>query len=511
MPDLNRRAFLQTGSAAVLAPPAADTRRTHVLFIMSDQLRADCLGANGNHLIRTPYIDRLAVESANLVNTFVQAPVCVPSRISFFSGRYPHSHRNRVNYTPCDHREVLMQRLLQQAGYQTGSVGKLHFYPPTADHARSTGFDQVLLDDGVPKTDPYSDYVKWRKIHDPNAKIPYDATAKERAPGKNPHRAVIDYQFTPTAWVGAKTCEMLRSFTASSRPFFLFASFFKPHAPHTVPTPYDSMYNQVDIPLPRPVTLEYLHTLPKSVQTQILRGKGEYRMDETLLQWAIRSYYGGVSMVDSEVGRILDELEKSGQAPNTIVILTSDHGDQLMEHGLNGKNVFFEESVHVPLLVRYPGRIKPGRFTDLIETVDLLSTVFDFCGVPVPENCQGRSFAGLLDPQRSGYRPREFVFAENIIPEVITGGQLDMPFVPGKGVGGILHPDAKMLRTRKWKLNYYPGGAGELYDLENDPHEYRNVYTDPAHQSTVQHLKGCLLDYLITADENDQIAPHWLV
>jgi arylsulfatase len=513
MSDLSRRSFLQAGSTAAAAshPGASTSRPPNVLFVMSDQLRADCLGANGNRLIRTPRLDRLAAESANMTNAFVQAPVCVPSRISFFTGRYPHSHKNRVNYTPCDRREVFLQQLLRQAGYQTGSVGKLHFYPPTAEHARSTGFDEVLLDDGVPKTDPYSDYVKWRNRHDPQAKVHYDTTVRERGADKNPYRAVIDYEYTPTAWVGAQACAMLRRFTASAKPFFLFASFFKPHSPHTVPAPFDSMYNQVDIPRPRPVSMEYLRTLPKPVQAQILRGKGEYRMEDMPLQWVWRSYYGGVSMVDQEVGRILDELEKCGQARNTIVIFTSDHGDQLMEHGLQGKNVFFEESVHVPLLLRYPGQIPPGRHEPLIETVDLLPTVFDLCGIPVPEYCQGRTFSGLIHSQRGEYQPREFVFAENIIPEVITGGQLDLPFVSGKGVGGILHPDAKMIRTRKWKLNYCQGGPGELYDLEKDPREYRNLYSDPVCQNVLLDLKGCLLDFLIQADENDQIARHWLV
>jgi len=508
MSEITRRGFLQSSGVAALAGAA---ERPNVLFIMADQLRADCLGANGNRIIRTPNIDRLAAESANFTSTFVQAPVCVPSRICFFTGRYPHSHKNRVNYTPCDRREVFIQSLLQQAGYQTGSVGKLHYHPPTADHARSTGFDKVLLDDGVPQTDPYSDYVKWRNEHDLNAKVQYYAIVKGRAPGQNPYRGVIDYEFTQTAWVGANTCEMLRDFSASPKPFFLFSSFFKPHSPHTVPVPFDSMYKDVEIPLPRPATLEHIQSQPKPVQAQILRGRPEYGMDRTLLQWAHRSYYGGVSMVDREVGRILDELEKSGRSRNTLVILSSDHGDQLLEHGLQGKNVFFEESVHVPLLARYPGRIEPRAHADLIETVDVVPTILDFCGVPIPESCQGRSFSALADSHKGAYQPREFVFAENIIPEVITGGALDMPFVPGKGVGGILHPDGKMIRTRKWKFNYYPGGLGELYDLENDPHEYQNLYRDPAHQNTVRDLKARLVDLLITADENDQIARHWLV
>ena len=505
---VSRREFLAAGAAAraagALPPP-------NVLFIMSDQLRADTVGTNGNRFVRTPNLDQLASQSANFTHAFVQAPVCVPSRISYFTGRYPHSHKNRVNYTPCDTREVMLQRMLQRAGYQTGSVGKLHFHPPTAEHARSTGFDRVLLDDGVAFTDPYSDYVRWRKQNDPRAAVHYNAAVKDAAPGKNPFRAVIDFEFTPTAWVGEQACRMLRELSAGPRPFLLFASFFKPHSPHTVPPPYDSMYDGVELPLPPRVSLEDIQRLPLPVQRQILRGKPRYGMDRSLLQWVWRSYYGGVSMVDREVGRILDELDRSGKAGNTIVIFASDHGDQLLEHGLEGKNVFFESSVRVPLMVRFPGRVRAARHAELVETVDVVPTVLELCGLPVPENCQGRSLAPLVSGTSGGYAAREAAFAENIIPEVITGHGLEMPFEPGRGVGGIIHPDAKMVRTRRWKLNYYPGHGGELYDLADDPGETRNLYPDPARQDTVRELKGRLLDWLITADENDQIARRWLL
>jgi len=492
--EMTRRAFLGSGSASLMA--AAETR-PNVLMILADQFRYDCLGANGNRIIRTPNLDRLAAGAANFERAFVQAPVCVPSRVSLLTGRYPHSHKNRVNYTPCDAREVFLQRMLHDIGYQTGSVGKLHYWPPTAEHARSTGFDQVQLDDGHGALDKYSDYVKWRNQHDPNARTPYLATAPK---GKNPFRGAIPYEFTPVHWTGEESCRMLREFAATPRPFFLHCSFFKPHAPYTVPEPYDTMFDDVEIPLPKPVSLEDIQKLPLPVQRLILRGKPVYDMDRRRLEWIYRSYYASVAMVDREIGRILDELDRSGRARDTIVIFGTDHGDQLLEHGLEGKNLFFEASVHVPLLVRAPGRIEPGKRRDLTEVIDVMPSVLDMCGVPISKHIQGRRFG-----------PREMVFSENIIPEIITGGKSDFYFVPGEGVKGIRHPDAKMVRTDRWKLTHYPGHGGELYDLQNDPGEERNLYTDPAHKSTVSDLKAALLDWLITADENDQIAEHWMV
>lgn len=493
MDDFSRRTFLQASTLS--ATPVATGM--NVLVIMFDQWRFDCLGANGNGLIRTPNLDKLAGRSARFTNTFVQAPVCVPSRVSYFTGRYPHCHKNRVNYTPYRGAEPLLQSLLQKAGYKTGSVGKLHYWPGTNAHARSTGFDFVQLDDGIPRTDKFSDYVAWRRRNDPQAQlVHYNETEKGKG---NPFRAKIERQYTPTAWTGMETRRMLRELAGGAAPFFLFSSFFKPHAPYTVPAPFDAMYSDVEIPLPRQVDMDYIRSLPAPVQRMILRFKPEYQTDRGLLQWMWRSYYAGVTMLDEEVGLILDELEKTGKAGNTAVLVLSDHGDQMLEHGLFGKNVFFEDSVRVPMLMRVPGRMEGGVRTELVEAIDVMPTILELCGVAVPDTVQGRS---LL---RAG--AREMVFCENIMPEVITNGGTGYPWVPGKGIDGIRHPDAKMVRTGRWKLNYYPGNGGELYDLENDPGEWRNLYgSEPGR---VAELKGALLDWLATADENDQIAKHW--
>ena len=155
-----------------------------------------------------------------------------------------------------------------------------------------------------------------------------------------------------------------------------------------------------------------------------------------------------------------------------------------------------------------PGRINPGRYDELIETTDLLPTLFELCGLEEPYPCQGRSFAPLVTGAGE-YEPRDAVFSENVIPEVITGGSLDFAFEKGEGIKGVRHPDAKMIRTRRWKLVRYGGGEGELYDLEADPNEDRNLFGVPEHTRTVSRLQERLLTWLMTADEADQIAPRW--
>ncbi len=527
---LSRRLFMQqsaltTGALAAAGNVRADQspqKPPNILFIMTDQQRYDGVAANGNRLIKTPHLDRLAKQSANFSHAFVQAPVCVPARASFFTGRYAHAHRNRVNYTPIDRRTVLLPARLRKAGYQTALIGKLHlfyYHPPSNENAQKTGFDHVELHDGTRRTDRWSDYAAWREKHDPLRRVYYRSLAKDDPqlsrglkPGTNPFRCAIDDEFTDTTWTGERTCAALRELAKHDRPFFLYSSFWKPHSPFEVPVPFDSLYNDVDFPLPKAESLAEIQQLPLPLQKLILRGKKPpYDMDRKRLQWIYRSYYASITHIDREVGRILKTLEETGCAENTIVVFTSDHGDQLLEHGLMGKNVFFESSIRVPLMLKLPGKIRPSDQHNLVETIDVMPTLLELCGLPIPGDCHGRSLTSLIANQLGKYSPRDAIFSENIIPEVITSGSLDFEFVPGQGIKGIRHPDAKMVRTERWKYNYYPEGFAELYDLKNDPHEQQNLADDPQYAKTAVELKGRILDWLITSTETDQIARRWMV
>ncbi len=489
---------------------ARGSEKPNILFIMTDQQRWDCVGANGNAIIQTPNLDRLAVRGANFTHAFVSSPVCVPSRISFFTGRYAHSHRNRVNYTPLDRSEVLMQARLKAAGYRTISVGKLHYYPPTPEEALRTGFDAVELHDAVSFTDRWSDYVKWRLAKDPKKDVNYRALATDIAPGKNPFRSAIDAAFTETAWTGERARHWVSELASGSQPFFLYVSFWKPHSPYEVAAPYDGMYDDVKIPIADTVSLNEVPKLPPPVQKLAMRNGGP-KLDPERLQWAYRSYYGTISHVDHEIGAILDALEATGKAADTLIVFSSDHGDQLFEHAITDKNCFFESSVRVPFMVSLPGRIKPARYDQLIETVDLLPTLFEFIGLPEPREVQGRSFAPLIADMGRTYTPRDAVFSENVIPEVITGRKLDLPFEKGQGVDGVRHPDAKMVRTDRWKYCYYPAGYAELYDLKADPGERTNLAGRPEVHPIEDEMRTRLLDWLINSAETDQIAPRWLL
>ncbi|MGH7342207.1 MAG: sulfatase family protein, partial [Candidatus Rokuibacteriota bacterium] len=498
-------AALLFASCAHSQDPSPAARRPNVLFVMTDQQRWDSVGANGNRLVKTPNFDRLAAGGVNFTHAFVQAPVCAPSRVSFFTGRYAHAHRNRVNYTPLDRSEVLLQARLKEAGYRTASVGKLHYTPATPEEARRTGFDDVELHDGVAFTDRFSDYVRWRQANDPQKDVPYRSLAKDVVAGKNPYRSAIAAEFTDTAWVGARARRHLRELAAAGRPFFLYASFWKPHAPFEVPEPYASMYDGVEFPLPDRTTEEDLNKLPLPLRKLATRdGKGILEMPRDRLQWMYRSYFGAISHVDAEVGSLLETLRELRLEQDTVVLFSSDHGDQLLEHGIMGKNCFFEASVRVPFMISWPGRVKPGRHDTLVEAVDLLPTLFELAGLPEPRQSQGRSLAPLLADVGRAYVPREAVFSENVIPEVINSGRLDLPFEKGRGVDGVRHPDAKMVRTRRWKYAYYPDGYAELYDLETDPGERANLAGQARVRDVESKMKDRLLHWLTTASEADQ-------
>ena len=279
-------------------------KHPNILFIMTDQQRYDCVGANGNTLIKTPNIDKLAVDSANFSSFYVQAPVCVPSRQTFFTGRYPRCHKNRVNYTAMNSDVKLMQKYLQESGYKTGFTGKLHYYPLTRAYALSTGFDYGLIHDAGPNLE-HSDYVKWLRQN--NITGNFRAAVESDNPNFNPYTAKLDDKFHETTWCGMETRNMLEKLAQENEPFFLFSSYWKPHSSFEIPEPWASMYNNTSIKLPRRVNDDFMNNLPPGLREFAMREKKKhYETDEQKILWQYRSYYGAISQIDREVGLTLD-------------------------------------------------------------------------------------------------------------------------------------------------------------------------------------------------------------
>jgi arylsulfatase A-like enzyme len=437
--------------------------RPNILLLYTDQQRWDALGANGNPDIQTPHLDRLARQGLNLDRFFVQNPVCMPSRVSMLTGQYPATLGIVRNGVPVPQSTVALPHLLRNYGYASANIGKLHFLPhANRDHRDvhpSYGFDHLeISDEPGCYEDAYRAWVR-RKAPDqlgqisvglPPATEVWQGTMgiddgiqhpEQRFP-KEPIPFAADSDLTHSAFVAEQTMAYLCAHGAQRRaPFFLIAGFYSPHSPWVAPQQFIDLYDPETLTLP---------ALPAAIDAQRTRGA----FSDRELRAARQGYYAMVSEVDHHVGRILDCLEALELAENTIVVFTSDHGEWLGEHLRYGKGYPGHDCVtRVPCIVRWPeGLANPGRTAhDLVEAVDLVPTLLDCTGIPVPYHLQGRSFLALLEGR--DYVPRTCALTE------MNGW--------------------KTVRTDRFRYVAEADGGESLYDLGADPGAYHNVASDP--------------------------------
>ncbi|NLF30694.1 MAG: sulfatase-like hydrolase/transferase [Planctomycetes bacterium] len=440
-------------------------RRPNVLLLYTDQQRWDALAAAGNPHIRTPNLDRLAAEGALFENAFCNNPVCMPSRQSMLSGQYPSSLGCCCNGIAMREDVPTLATVLKPCGYHAATIGKLHFLNHSdRDHREchpTYGFDTVIVSD---EPGCYDDaYIKWVAEHDGGA---VDACRVSSPPacvgpriekhGRNTHQPYVfegPEHLTHSAFVADQTIAFLRA--RRNETFFAIAGFFAPHAPLNPPQRFVDMYNPADLPLP-------------------VMNEGENQLGLSDEQWRVVKayYYALVSHVDDQIGRILAALDELGLSDNTIVVFTSDHGEHLGDHGRVQKGPpGLDSCVHVPLLVRYPGRIARGRRVgELVEAVDLAPTLVDWCGVQPPPIFQGRSFRPLLEGRP--YEARTSVFIEYRDP---------------------FGSSWKAVRTHAFKYCRSNTGAELLFDLAADPYELASVAGDPACAAALHTMRDELL------------------
>ena len=442
--------------------------RPNILLLYTDQQRWDSLGCYGNRLAQTPNLDRLAAEGALLEHLFVQAPVCSPSRMSFLSGRYCSSIGVGCNGVDFPENDVVpVHQILKPYGYRTAQIGKLHFSSHIRREHRNPphtyGFDTFILSD---QPGSYDDaYLAWVRSIDPSQ---VEACRQPLHPvpmkyGHRSHKPPRDEfdprpfdgraELTHTAFVSSEICRFLDKH--GQEPFFAIAGFFSPHAPLTPPKQYLDRFDVEQMPLPQ---------LGKGDSFEP-RAAGKTPADWRLIAAA---YAALVTEIDDHVGRILARLEEVGQAPNTLVIFTSDHGEFLGDHGRLGKGMPGHDCItRVPALVRLPGRIPPGRrISGLAESIDLTATLLDYAGVQQPSFFQGRT----LRPQLDG---RSDVGREDVLTESFTPAG----------------PTVACLRTATHKYVLHDSGREILFDLSADPAEFANVVDDPGQAQVLSHLR----------------------
>lgn len=438
---------------------------------MTDQQRPDSLGCYGDEVASTPNLDRLAREGAVFDNCYVQNPLCCPSRYSMLTGRYPHCHGVRANWYAPKEGERSFGHQLSRGGYNTAAIGKMHLTP----WYDNFGFDGRIIAEAKFHIECPDDYEKFLQAHGTSRKEVYDFTRSTylnqctAITSKLPQEQHID------TFVGRSVCEYLEH---ASEPFCVIGSFLSPHNPYDPPEPYDSLF--IDTELPKANRTEgEVERKPREAYDYINKRLSHWptrtdQFSEEQIHRIKANYYSLNTLVDDWIGKILETLEKQGLDENTIIIYTSDHGDLLGDHGLIFKQVFYEQSVKVPLIVHAPKWIKPQRRNDLVELIDLYNTICDIGGVWEGEGTQGKSLMPLLRGERSYHR--EAAFSENYF--------------------------GKMVRHENYKMVYYAGKTyGELYNLEEDPLEQNNLWDKLDRSAVKQRLKDLLLEWVVTSED----------
>lgn len=474
----------------------------NILLITCDEMRADCMGVAGHPVVKTPHLDRLASEGTWWPSCYVTQPTCTPSRASFLSGCYPSVMRSRMVgcWTPDDPR--FLAHSFHHAGYQTASIGKLHLVPQRDEpdwlakcleaSGHYHGFRSVDLVNGHGDNCFGPGYTPWLEARCPD----WNERRQNRRRLSENVKSCYEWPFPPEVHSGNYLVERASQFLqqAGEQPFFLTVSFADPHYPFTVPEPYASFYNAEDMPPPipgpaqsiRPCEIERLVAGrvsgdPESKQKSIIGFHSDCQ-NFTLRDWqTIRAtYYGMITQLDSQVGKLLDALDTSGLAANTVVIFLSDHGDYLGDHGIYGKGLSYESAIRIPFIMRGPG-ISSGHTVEGPGTLlDLAPTLLDWAGIEEPEGLTGVSQRAALEGQKTGIR--ECVMVEN-----------DDDSPPMR---------MRTLVTGEWKLTLFADRtSGQLYHLREDPDELNNLWEAPDYIDIQRSLERRLLDEVILAGE----------
>jgi arylsulfatase len=471
------------------------TRAPNVLWICTDQQRWDTLGCYGNSFVRTPHLDGLAASGVVFDHAYVQSTVCTPSRASFLTGRYPRTTRVRQNGQAIPRDEVLVTRQLADAGYICGLAGKLHLAP--AHPSVAAGIER-RIDDGYAELHwshqpgdawPTNQYMHWLRERG----VRYETTPFSGSGFVHSGVAAEDHQ---TTWCAQKAIDFIEANAASSadHPWLFSVNIYDPHHPFDPPPECLERYADRldDIPLPNfdPRELDAKPSFQRIDHEGAYGGKAGYRfarMTDVDHRWLRAAYWAMCDLIDVQVGRILETLERTGQAGSTLVIFMSDHGELLGDHGIYLKGPhFYEPAIRVPLIVSWPDQITPARrVAPLVELVDLAPTLLDAAGLPRHPGMQGRSLLPYLIGAPDLEARRGDVYCEYYNA---------MPWHE--------HPTAHatMVRTRDHKLVSVHGArgadevGGELYDLGTDPLERHNRWTDPACAAVKSDLLELLCD-----------------
>jgi N-acetylglucosamine-6-sulfatase len=449
MPHITRRGFLATAAAAAALPIAC--RRTpprpNVVFVLTDDQRWDCMSCAGHPFLKTPNMDRIALEGVRFANAFVTASLCSPSRASFLSGLYPHAHKVINNFTEYPDHLPSYPRALQAAGFNTAYIGKWHMGEANDEHR--SGFDH------------WASHKGQGKYYGTEFNI-------------NGKRQTIDGYYTHI--VTNLATEWLKT---ARRPFSLELGHKAPHGLWIPEPKYEHAFDHINPVKPDAATLG-----PGTPDWVKRRVKTWHGIDGPLygskdFATFIRTYHETILSADDSVGEVYETLRAMGELDNTIFVFAGDNGFLLGEHASIDKRTAWEESIRIPMVMRYPALVREPRVVnEMVLNMDLAPSLLDMCGIQPPAGTQGHSVKPLLQGSGADWRT-SWMYEYNFEDE--------FPYTP----------NVRSVRTADWKYIHYPNGEGqpdtelaELYDLRADPREANNLIAAPEAQGKLAEMKA---------------------
>lgn len=442
----------------------------NILLIMTDQQRYDTIHSLGNNKIKTPVLDELVKDSTMFTKAYTPSPVCVPARFSTLSGKYCHNTGCTENgMMPYGH-ESIMERL-SKSGYQTCGIGKMHFNFQDGGNIAKWGYDKRVTSEEVngAEQDDFKNYLvengygHIKDIHGVRSEM-YYVPQPSQLPEKHHH----------TTWCADRSIEYIEN-RDSEKPFFLMCGIIKPHPPFELPVPWNKLYRSPDMDYPFvPVGFEDMQTYWNRVQNRYkYKSKGRDRELERIIK---AHYYGCISMIDYNVGRIIQKLKDDGIYDDTLIIYTSDHGEMLGDFNCYGKRSFLDPSARVPLIVKYPKKKAGEKIDEPVSLVDIAPTIMEYAGIESPEDYDG---CNLFDEEYNR-------------PIVSQYQQFDRALY--------------MLIEGNYKYFYSAADNKEwLIDMEADPLEYRNLAMNCCHEEKTKELREKLTDIIKNSKFKDAI------
>jgi arylsulfatase len=458
--------------------------RPNILFIMTDQMRGDCMGIAGHPDVKTPYLDSLAVEGNYFPNTYTACPSCIAARASLMTGLDP-KHTKRVGYQDgvAWNYDTTLAGELKKAGYYTKCVGKMHVHPLR----NNLDFDDVVLHDGYlayyrkPTTPFYEhqtiadDYFHWLKTE-----LGADVDITDSGIECNSWIArPFPYaeKYHPTNWVVSNSIDFLRK-RDRSKPYFLYASFVRPHPPFDAPQCYFDMYQNKEL-TPPPVG-DWAD--PESYKTQGRHYCCENGIaDPELQRQAQVGYYACITHLDHQIGRLIQAVQEDGDWDNTIIVFASDHGELLGDHHTFRKLRPYQGSVQVPLIITMPHALAKQKgitHKQVVGLQDIMPTLLDMAGAEIPKTLDGHSLYPMINGDKTPTRE----------------------YVHGEHSGGIIGNQYIVTETDKF-IWYMESGEEQYFRLETDPKELKNEIHNPQFQERINYLRNILIQELTGREE----------